>query len=108
MVRLTLRGMALKQRFEAAGLAVIEGYPGATQDLLGIPRRKKDVAGLRQGLVQFGITLPEGPLRHDELDAVTAALVGLFHCSGESEAIGPAEEVPIILPRLAGMAGDSR
>ena len=38
MRQLTLRGLALKEKLEKVGLRVFETYPGAVQDLWGIPR----------------------------------------------------------------------
>ena len=38
MRMLTARGMRLRSVFEAKGLEVIESFPGAIQDLLGMPR----------------------------------------------------------------------
>ncbi len=98
MVRLTHRGMALKRTFEAEGLPVIEGFPGSAQDALGIPRKKTDLAGLRQGLVDLGMVLPERTVKHDELDALTAALVGQFWLRGEFHAFGNEEEGVIVAP----------
>lgn len=98
MVRLTHRGIALKRVFEAEGLPVIEGFPGSAQDALGIPRKKTDMAGLRQGLIDYGIVVPDRPIKHDELDALTAALVGHFWLRGEVHAFGNEEEGPIITP----------
>ncbi len=37
---------------------------------------------------------------HDELDAITAALVGTFHLAGLSEALGTRDEPPLIIPKL--------
>ena len=98
MVRLTHRGIALKKIIESQGIPVIEGFPGSAQDSLGIPRKKTDLAGLHQGLVDYGLELPSRTLKHDELDAITAALVGQFWLSGEFHAFGNDEEGPIITP----------
>lgn len=98
MVRLTRRGIALKARFEAEGLAVIEGFPGSAQDALGIPRKKSDLAGLRQGLMDYGLVVPDRRIGHDELDALTAALVGQFWLRGEFHAFGNEEEGVIVTP----------
>ena len=38
MRTLTARGICLKEKLERLGLEVFETYPGAAQDLLGIPR----------------------------------------------------------------------
>jgi hypothetical protein len=92
--------MQLKTALEAKGLAVIETYPGAAQDLWGIPRQR-DVAGLRRGLSRFRL---QG-LRRSEpsphvLDAVTCALVGQLYLRGAVSSIGSEDEALMILPAL--------
>jgi len=95
MKALTLRGIALAEALRAKGLNVIESYPGAAQDILGIPRKNKGVQVLAGGLAAYGI---KGDLSvsHDELDAITAAIVGQLYLKGEYEALGC-----LILPRKA-------
>lgn len=87
MKSLTLRGIRLAERLRAEGINVIESYPGAAQDILGIPRKSKGVQLLSAALAKYGI---KGNLdvSHDELDAVTAAIVGLLYLKGEYEALG--------------------
>lgn len=95
MRTLTERGMALKAEIEALGFRAVECYPGAAQDLWGIPRQHKDRAGLLAGLRKLGVKgLPEG-LTGDELDAVTAALVGRWFLQGKAELIGGDEGIVI-------------
>ena len=58
-------------RLRAAGFKVIESYPGAAQDLLGIPRKGASLEELKWGLARAGI---EGDflisnVSHDEVDA---------------------------------------
>lgn len=96
MKALTLRGIALAEALRAKGLKVIESYPGAAQDLLGIPRKGKGVEALREGLRQYGI-VGDLVVTHDELDAVTAAIVGLLYLYDEYEALGC-----LILPKVKG------
>ena len=104
MVGLTLRGIALAERLRAAGHAVIEVYPGMAQDILGIPR-KRDRAGLERGLRLAGILGIPRKRRpaHDELDAATAALVGMLHLEGRSAVIGPAAVSPLVAPLAASL-----
>jgi predicted nuclease with RNAse H fold len=99
MVGLTLRGIALAERLRAQGLAVVEVYPGMAQDILGIPR-KRDRDGLRRGLRRAGIRGIPRKRRptHDELDAATAALVGLLHLESRTETIGPDGVSPLVAP----------
>jgi predicted nuclease with RNAse H fold len=101
MVKLTLRGIALSQRMLAAGRRVIEVYPGMAQDVMGIPRKGADVAGLRRGLARKGVRgIPrKRRVTHDELDAVTCAHVALMHLDGATEVMGPGVPLPLVLPR---------
>jgi predicted nuclease with RNAse H fold len=88
MRMLTERGIALKAKIDAMGYRVVECYPGAAQHLWGIPRQHRDRAGLLAGLRELGAKgLPED-LTGDELDAVTAALVGRWFLQGKAEMIG--------------------
>lgn len=102
MQALTARGMRLAARFRDRGIPVIESYPGAAQDIMRIPRKRTSVADLAAGLISFGILLDQMPehMSHDELDAVTAATVGLFFWSGRFEALGNVDEGPLIVPSL--------
>jgi uncharacterized protein len=100
MRQLTQRGMHLKAALEDRGLTVIETYPGAAQDIWGIPRQR-DVVGLRRGLSRFrlhGLHRSE-PSPH-VLDAVTCALVGQLHLCGTAASIGSPDEALMILPPL--------
>lgn len=87
MKALTMRGIALATRLREQGFNVIESYPGAAQDILGIPRKNKGVQVLADGLAEYGI---KGNLAvsHDELDAITAAIVGKMFLEGNYEALG--------------------
>lgn len=93
MKKLTMRGIGLADEMRKHGLNIIESYPGAAQDVLSIPRKNKGVELLADALKNYGIV---GHLNvsHDELDAVTAAIVGLLYLRGEYEALGC-----LILPR---------
>lgn len=98
---LTTRGMRLAQRLRNAGLKVIESYPGAAQDLLGIPRKGSSLEELKWGLSRAGITgqYLHGKVTHDEVDAITSALVGLFYLADDYIALGNAAEDYLIVPR---------
>src|SRR6185369_1208534 len=102
MQKLTARGMQLAARFRSLGFPVIESYPGAAQDIMGIPRKRASLEMLRDGLGEFGVTgdflkiLPS----HDELDAITSAVVGVFFWSGRFEALGSEDEEALIIPHL--------
>jgi predicted nuclease with RNAse H fold len=100
MVRLTLRGIALRERLSADGYRVVEVYPGMTQDILGIPRKRGGLDGLRRGLKRQGVLgIPRARrVSHDELDAVTCALTAWLHLEGASEVMGSGVPAPLILP----------
>jgi predicted nuclease with RNAse H fold/dephospho-CoA kinase len=107
MQGLTRRGIGLAARLRGLGIPVIESYPGAAQDIMGIPRKRAGEEFLRQGLVDFGILgrFATDAVRHDELDAITSALVGSFFLAGKYEALGGDLEDPLIIPNLHAMPG---
>jgi uncharacterized protein YprB with RNaseH-like and TPR domain/predicted nuclease with RNAse H fold len=98
MQGLTNRGIDLAATLRGEGIPVIESYPGAAQDILGIPRKKRDLSLLRKGLVDFGFRL-DGSESHDELDAVTSAMVGYFYLADQFEGLGADDECHLIVPR---------
>ncbi len=101
MKSLTIRGMRMAAEMRKKGLTVIESYPGAAQDLLGIPRKGASLDELKRGMGRIGITgtyLTER-VTHDEVDAITSALVGLFYMADDYLALGTAEEEYLIVPR---------
>lgn len=102
MQRLTLRGIKLANQFRRLGYAVIESYPGAAQDILGIPRKKKSIEYLVKGLEAFGIKgdYLSNEVSHDELDAITSAIVGYFYLVNQYEALGNEDEDYLIVPRI--------
>jgi uncharacterized protein YprB with RNaseH-like and TPR domain/predicted nuclease with RNAse H fold len=101
MKSLTTRGIRLASELRAGGLKVIESYPGAAQDLLGIPRKGASLEELKQGMGRIGITgnYLKDVVCHDEVDAITSALVGLFYLADEYIALGTSKEDYLIVPR---------
>jgi predicted nuclease with RNAse H fold len=101
MRKLTRRGMKLWKILEAKGFKVIESFPGAAQDILGMPRKQKGLEKLRQALIEYGIKgdVEKKSVSDHELDAVTSALVGLLYLEDNYVAIGDPEEVLMILPK---------
>ena len=102
MQKLTERGMRLAKAFRKRGYKVIESYPGAAQDIMRIPRKKSSLDDLAGGLQAFGIKgecLTKG-CSHDELDAITSAVVGYFYLTGDYEALGNKHEEWLIIPKL--------
>ena len=110
MQRLTRRGVELATRLRKRGVPVIESYPGAAQDILGIPRKKTSLKHLTEGLRRFGYAGLAGgaDVSHDELDAATSALVGQFMLAGYWEALGSAEEDYLIVPTVDRCPPDHR
>jgi dephospho-CoA kinase len=107
MQRLTERGIRLAARLRELGFPVIESYPGAAQDILGIPRKGAGEEWLKLGLSEFGIRgeYVTKRVRHDELDAITSALVGSFFLTGKYEALSGESEGSLILPDLKASLG---
>lgn len=103
MQKLTARGMALADRLRSLGIPVIESYPGAAQDILGIPRKGAGPEWLAVGLREFGLCgdFTGHTVSHDELDAITSALVGTFFLAGRFEALTGSQENALIVPLVA-------
>lgn len=102
MQGLTARGIRLAKQLRGMGIPVVESYPGAAQDIMKIPRKRASLEFLKSGLAEFGVKgdFLDHQVSHDELDAITSALVGLFFWSGKFEALGNAEEEYLIIPDL--------
>ena len=102
MQKLTARGIDLAASLRRHGIPVIESYPGAAQDILGIPRKQKGLTYLARGLSRFGYSSLEScdGISHDELDALTSALVGQFMLAGYWEGVGSDEEDYMIVPTV--------
>jgi uncharacterized protein YprB with RNaseH-like and TPR domain/predicted nuclease with RNAse H fold/dephospho-CoA kinase len=102
MQKLTQRGMQLAQKFRKLGIPVIESYPGAAQDIMAIPRKQAGLDYLVDGLKEFGLTgeFIHSPVSHDELDAITSAVVGHFFWVGMYEGLGNQDEEYLIIPDL--------
>ena len=101
MQGLTRRGIKLASELREQGIRVIESYPGAAQDILGIPRKKASLDELKWGLVRAGITgdFATTKVTHDEVDAITSALVGLYYLADDYLALGTPSEDYLIVPR---------
>ena len=110
MENLTLRGIRLRQAIEHFPRAprVIESYPGAAQDILCIPRKQKSLDLLREGLRRLGLTGPGLETRsHDEMDAITSAIVGRYFEVGLFEPMGIPSEAQLIVPKVRPLVFDS-
>jgi uncharacterized protein YprB with RNaseH-like and TPR domain/predicted nuclease with RNAse H fold len=101
MQKLTMRGIRLAKEFRSRGIQVIESYPGAAQDILRIPRKKTSLQELLEGIRDLGLKgdFLGARTNHDEMDAITSALVGYFFLAGSYEAVGIPEEDYLIIPK---------
>lgn len=109
MENLTLRGIRLRRAIEQLSQAprVIESYPGAAQDILCIPRKQKSLGLLREGLRRLGLTGAGLETRsHDEMDAITSAIVGRYFEAGLFEPMGIPSEAQLIVPKVAPLKFD--
>ena len=106
MVNLTTRGMRLAKLLRDKGYHVIESYPGVAQDILQIARKGKtreQHMRLKQGLESFGLEgswTDDSQVSHDELDAITSALVGYFYLNNQYVGMGNDQEDYLIVPRI--------
>lgn len=102
MRALTVRGIGLKRRVARLGVGVVEIYPGGAMDVWGIPRAKRNLAGLRRGLTKLGIRGLRADASDHELDAAAGALVGRLFLQGRAEVFGDFRSGAILMPRPRG------
>jgi predicted nuclease with RNAse H fold len=95
---LTKRGIRLEKVLTRRGYRVVEVYPGAAQDLWNISRKQGGLSKLRKGLQRLGIKGLRQKMNGDELDAVTAALVGQWFLNGKAEVLGNFRRGAIVIP----------
>ena len=111
MQGLTTRGIKLAKTASDLGFNVIESYPGAAQDIMGLPRKRVDLAGLQTDLMNMGIEpiSSRSMISHHEIDALTSALVGYFYLAGQYEGLGNEDEGYLIIPSFSenSMTDDS-
>jgi histidinol phosphatase-like PHP family hydrolase/predicted nuclease with RNAse H fold/dephospho-CoA kinase len=104
MVPLTMRGIRLRKQIESLPRSpkVIESYPGAAQDIFAIPRKQKSLELLRHGLRRLGLRGPGVATRsHDEMDAITSAVVARYFEVGDYEPMGVVAEAQLIVPKVS-------
>ena len=101
MRKLTARGIRLAKTLNRSRIETVETFPGATQDLLGIPRKQHNLRGLQEGLRRLGChgDIDDAWLTGDELDAVSCALIAKQYAEGHYLAMGDPSEIMMILPR---------
>ncbi len=100
---LTKRGIRLKRAFTRRGYAVIEVYPGAAQDIWHTGRKQDGLTKLRKGLEKLGVKGLNRRMNGDELDAVTAALVGQFFLRRKAAVLGNFKHGAIVIPNTKEM-----
>jgi histidinol phosphatase-like PHP family hydrolase/predicted nuclease with RNAse H fold/dephospho-CoA kinase len=110
MRNLTLRGIQLRTAIEQFPHPprVIESYPGAAQDILCIPRKQKSLDLLREGLRRLGLKGTGLETHsHDEMDAITSAIVGRYFEAGLFEPMGIPSEAQLIVPKIRPLVFDT-
>jgi predicted nuclease with RNAse H fold len=107
MRTLTARGIRLKKKLQRLNLEVFEAFPGAAQDLLGIPRKQRGLPELQQSLLRLRCKgdITRRDLTGDELDSINCALVAKDYAEGSYLAIGDPSEIMMILPRIRKLGG---
>ncbi len=95
---LTKRGIHLKKALARRGYKVIEVYPGAAQDIWHTGRKQDGLTNLCKGLGRLGVKGLNQKMNGDELDAVTAALVGQYFLRGKTEVLGDFKQGAIVVP----------
>lgn len=103
MRMLTIRGLSLKKKLVAMGYRPVECYPGAAQDVWGLPRQHRNLPGLLTGLRKLGLRGLKKTATSDELDSATAALVGRWFLVGQGEMLGG--ENGILIPAMTKSQG---
>ena len=101
---LTKRGIHLKRALIRRGYPVIEVYPGAAQDIWHTGRKQDGLSKLRKGLEKLGVNGLNKRMNGDELDAITAALVGQLFLHGKAEVLGDFKRGAIVIPYTKEMA----
>lgn len=99
MRSLTVRGIKLKKILHRKGYKVIEIYPGAAQDVWGIPRKQKGLSKLKRGLEKLGLKGLNSKMNGDELDAVSGAYVGKLFLLNQAEVLGNFTNGAIVVPK---------
>lgn len=97
MRMLTVRGIEIMNKLEKNKIRVVETYPGAAQDLWGMPRNK-NMAGLLKALRRRGVLGLRKNHGKDELDGVTCAMVAWELVRGRARILGDPNEALMVLP----------
>lgn len=106
MRTLTERGMRLRAEIEGMGLRAVECFPGAAQDVWGLPRKQHDLEGLRAGLRRLKVRGITDAMTNDELDAVTGALTGRWFLLDRGEMLGGEDGIVMPVSYKLSPSGD--
>jgi uncharacterized protein len=98
MRKLTVRGIKMRETFEALGYNVLEAYPGGAQDVLGIPRKSHGIEKLYMALAALGLEGLKQDSSDHELDAATIAYVGKLFLAGQTVMYGD-PKLGIVMPK---------
>lgn len=98
MRKLTKRGIKLKEKLKKK-YRIIEVYPGATQDILKIPRKQYGLKKLKNNLKKLGIKILNKNPNGDELDAITCAYTGFLFLKNKTISLGNKKEGELIIPK---------
>jgi predicted nuclease with RNAse H fold len=104
---LTKRGIRLKRILARRGYKMVEVYPGAAQDIWNIGRKQDGLPQLRKGLQKLGVKGLDKWMDGDELDAVTAAIVGQLFLRGKADVLGNVRRGAIVIPYAKEIAPDN-
>jgi len=102
MRNLTVRGIRLREKLMNMNFKVIETYPGGAQQILNLPRVKRNKEYLRLKLKEmFNLKgdIDREDLTPHEIDAITCAIVGKLYLENNYIAIGDPDEMIMILPK---------
>ena len=108
MQGLTARGIQITNELRQRGIPVIESFPGAMQDIIGMPRKRIGLDLLKQAIAEYGIrgSFLTTIVTHDELDALCSAIVGQMYWDGYYEPLGNEVEEFLIVPSINRVAFD--
>jgi len=105
---LTKRGIRLKRILVRRGYRMVEVYPGAAQDIWNTGRKQDGLPELLKGLRKLGVKGLDKRMNGDELDAVTAAVVGQLFLNGKAEVLGNFRSGAIVIPYAKEIATTRR
>ena len=94
MKELTLRGVKIAKILREKGYDVIETHPSSARKVMNWPKKIDEI---RSKIRELGIEICSKKVSRDDIDAITAAIVGALYLIGEYERI--TGEGVLILPK---------